>query len=110
MEAAYGAVQHELLMAVFLENMYEPGRLCPPEAPPVRPGDPMPATAKQPEPLGVDRTKAPAWRVAVSVPVIQVVVESQPSLQSSMPGYGPALAQVNPQSDLPPVMPLSGCP
>jgi len=92
-ESAYGAVQHELLMAIFLENLYEPGRLCPPAKAPLRIGEPLPAPAKQTKPLGVDHSKPPMWHVAVGVPVIQVAVESLPVL-SSTPGYGPSLAQV----------------
>lgn len=93
MEAAYGALQHELLMAIILENLYESGRLCPPAKPPVPIGQPLHAPGKQTESLGVDHSKAPRWRVAVSVPVIQVAVESLPVL-TSVPGYGPPLAEV----------------
>ena len=92
-EAAYGALQHELLMAIILENLYEPGRLCPPAKPPIPVGQPLQAPWKQTETLGADNSKAPKWRVTVSVPIIQVSVESLPVL-TSVPGYGPPLAQV----------------
>ena len=92
-EAVYGAVQHELLMAILMENMYEPGRLCPPAKAPLAVGEPLPAPAKQAGPLGVDHTQAPKWRVVVTVPVIQVAVESLPA-PSSANGQGPSLAEV----------------
>ena len=91
-EAVYGAVQHDLLMAVLLENMYEPGRLCPSAEPLIPVGQPLPAPG-QLGALGVDRTLTPMWQVTIDVPVIEVAVESVFSL-SSAPGHGRSLAQV----------------
>lgn len=91
-EAVYGAVQHELLMAVLLENLYEPGRLCPPAEPLIPVGQPLPAPG-QSWALGVDHTLAPMWQVTIDVPDIVVAVESVPGA-SSVPGHGPPLAQV----------------
>ena len=97
-EAVYGAVQHDLLMAVLLENLYEPGRLCPPAEPLIPVGQPLPAPG-QLGALGVDRMVAPMWQVTIDVPVIEVAVESVPGA-SSAPGHGPALAQVGIRSCL----------
>ena len=91
-EAVYGAVQHDLLMAVLLENLYEPGRLCPPVEPLIPVGQPLPAPG-QLGALGVDRMVAPMWQVKVDVPVVEVAVERVPGA-SSAPDHGPALAQV----------------
>ena len=91
-EAVYGAVQHDLLMAVLLENLYEPGRLCPPAVPLIPVGQPLP-TPGQLGALGVDRTLAPMWQVTIDVPVIEVAVESVSGLTSA-PDRGPPLAQV----------------
>ena len=92
-EAVYGAVQHDLLMAVLLENLYEPGRQCPAAKPLVPVGQPLPAPGQLAGPLGVDHTLAPRWQVTIHVPVIEVEVEGVPGLGSA-PGYGPPLAQV----------------
>ena len=93
-EAVYGAVQHELLMAILMENMYEPGRLRPPAEAPLAVGEHLPAPARQTGALGVDHSMAPKWRIAVDVPVIQVAVESLPA-PASAPGQGPSLAEVH---------------
>ena len=86
-------MQHELLMAILMENLYEPGRVSPSARAPLPVGEPLPAPAKQSGALGVDHSKAPKWRVAVTVPVIQVAVESLP-VPTSAPGQGPSLAEV----------------
>ena len=91
-EAVYSAVQHDLLMAVLLENLYEPGRLCPPAEPLIPVGQPLPVPG-QIGALGVDRTLAPMWQVTIDVPVIEVAVLSVAGA-SSAPGHGPPLAQV----------------
>ncbi len=93
-EAVYGAVQHELLMAILMENLYEPGRLRPPAEALLAVGEPLPAPATQTGALGVDHSRAPKWRIAVDVPVIQVAVESLPAANSA-PGQGPSLAEVS---------------
>ena len=92
-KAVYGAVQHELLMGILLENLYEPGRIGPPARAPLPVGEPLPAPSKQAGALGVDRSQAPRWQVAVNVPVIQVAVESLPA-PASAPDRGPPLAEV----------------
>ena len=86
-------MQHELLMAILMEHLYEPGRVSPSARAPLPVGEPLPAPAKQTGALGVDHSQAPKWRVAVTVPVIQVAVESLPA-PASAPGQGPSLAEV----------------
>ncbi len=93
-------------MAILMENLYEPGRVSPSARAPLPVGEPLPAPAKQSGALGVDHSKAPKWRVAVTVPVIQVAVESLP-VPTSAPGQGPSLAEVAfPLQYLPPSLQL----